>query len=198
MTPSSASKAKTSQRAPQPNNTSHVYLEMHICKAAIQKKNIHEECIMSEEKPKAETLYETIPATYFLNTKPLPIISFWVARSPFKFFFVRFSLFFLKQVKFSPEEVSGMDDSLPSFHLLKDPLACKPRSEGPGEEGSVAGWSELPVGKLKPELGKPPGRPRRGQIHRSPKRGEKRREEVYVESQNTYCRKMSGYQIEEM
>lgn len=28
-----------------------------------------------------------------------------------------------------------MDDSLPSYHLLKDPLACKPRSEGPGEAG---------------------------------------------------------------
>lgn len=74
--------------APQPNT-----LFTHTLEVQQYKKSIHGECIMSGEKKKKPTLYENIPATLFLNTKPLPIICFQVARSPFNFFCTIFSFF---------------------------------------------------------------------------------------------------------
>lgn len=73
--------------------------------------------------------------------------------------FFYFFIFFSKTGKIQSSGVNLMDDSLPSFHLLKDPLACKPRRQGPVEECSS--WvSRVASGQLKPGLGKPLGRPR--------------------------------------
>lgn len=116
-------KKKASRGPPQANwCTLHTYIWKCIFSSSSTKR-IHGECITSEKN----TVWKH-PCYLTLSTKPLPIICFRVARSPF---FSRFFPFFSKTSKIHSSGVNGMDDSLPSFHLLKDPLACKPRREGP-------------------------------------------------------------------
>ena len=147
--------------------TLHTYIWKCILSSS-NTKRIHEECIISGKK----ILYENIPATMFLNTKPLPIFCFSVAGESFFHFFV-----FLKKKKtigIQSLGVNGIDESffMCFFVTVEGPVSMQAswRMTQKGfsgrQGGGGGGVGQLATNSFRLEQGTPLGHPHWGQTLR--------------------------------